>query len=140
MALTLSVDQSDLSINSWLIRWGLMSGEYKDGKINTTKFGLINQLFAFWLFVYAIIKWTILLFFPEDSLLANQLGEFAQWYGPKLITDVILNFTAVNSLLIILLFYFCANFNSKKMLFWLDFMEFDADNRRFKKMKLNNSD
>ena len=73
-------------------------------------------------------------------MLVNQLDQFVERFWPKLIADVILNFITVNSLLKILLFYFCVNFNSKKMLFWLEFIEFDVDNRCFKKMKLNKSD
>ena len=138
MALTLSVDQSDLSINSWLIRWGLMSGEYKDGKINTTKCGLINQLFAFWLFVYAIIKWTILLFSPKDSLTANLLGEWAYYFGPKIIFDLFIIILSVYVIVVKLLFVY-ASINTKKMFYWFEAMKFNPVDRSFEKLNLNES-
>ena len=133
------IENIDLNVNSWLINWGLMRGEYHERAIRSTKFGLINQLFTFWLFVYTIIKWTTLIFHPIESQLSIYLGEWAHWFGPKIIVDVILVFQPMNSLFLVWLF-FVGSKNPKRMLYWLDLMEFDDENRCFRNLNLNKID
>ena len=129
----LSLDKIDLNVSSMLINWGLMVGQYEDGVIRKTKFGQFNMAFAFTLFTFEAIKFTILMFCPEESQMAIYLGEFAQYFGPKVVVDFILVAESVNSIILISIFYFL----SDKMLFWLDHMQFDRESRFFKKLNLS---
>ena len=43
MAKEQSFKKSNLDINSWLINWGLLSGEYKDEVFTITKFARFNN-------------------------------------------------------------------------------------------------
>ena len=119
-----------------LINWGLMTGRYEDGVIKTTKFGLLKMVLLFTLYSYEGIKWNILMFYPEESQVACYFGEFLQYFGPKMVVDFILIAESVNSISLILLFYFLSN----RMLFWLDHMQFDNESRCFDKLNLNVSD
>ena len=132
-------EKTNVDINSMLISWGLMPGEYYNGVIKTNKFGLFNMWFAFILFLYQLIKWLILMCCPENSQVAIYLVEWTQYFGPKLIVDFIVVVEAVDCIIFILLFYYSLN-NSKKMLFWIDFMEFDAEIRCFHKLRLIESE
>ena len=132
----LSLDKINLDVNSMLINWGLMTGRHQDGVIKTTKFGKLNMAFAFTLFTFEAIKFTILMFYPEESQMAIYLGEWAQYFGPKIVVDFIVAAESVNSIVLISLFYFL----SQKMLFWLDHMAFDSETRCFKKLNLGISD
>ena len=76
------------------------------------------------------------MFYPEESLLALYLGDWAPYYGPKVFIDFIVTSEAVNSVVLILLYYFLQN----KMLFWLDHMQFDSESRSFYKLNLSVSD
>ena len=127
---------ANLNINSWLISWGLLRGEYQDGEMRTTKFGLINNWFAFWLFLTSTIKWIILMFYSEDSQIAIYFGEWTQWFGPKVFTDSMQAPITLNTFILILLFYFSSK-HSLKMLFWLEFMQYDDDNQCFSKLNLD---
>ena len=135
----LAFEKTDIDINSLLISWGLMPGKLSDGIIKTTKFGRFNMSFAFLLFSYETIKWIILMFYPEESQMSNYFGEFGQWFAPKLVADFILVVQPLNSIILILLFYFSLK-NPDKMLFWLDFMDFDAESGRFYKLNLSESE
>ena len=126
------IEKTNLDINLWLINWGLMRGECHNGIIKTTKFGLINQLFATLLFSFELIKWIILIFNPAGSQMAHYLGEFGPNLGPKLILDTMIILECINSL--ILIYYFGSKCSNK---FWLDFMHFDVENRCFDKLDLN---
>ena len=128
-----SLDKINLDVNTMLINWGLILGRYQDGVIRTTKFGQLNMTFAFILFLFEAIKWFILMFCSKESQMSNYLGEFTQYYGPKVVVDFICFIEAVNSVIIILLFYLMQN----KMLFWLEHMEFNAETRYFHKLNLN---
>ena len=75
------LEKTDVDINSLLMSWGLMTGRYEDEVIRTTKLGKFNMLFVLSLFSFEAIKWIILMFYPEDSLIANYLGEFLQYFG-----------------------------------------------------------
>ena len=52
----LYLQEYNLNINSWLINWGLTNGYLDKGKIQTTKFGIVNQWFAIFLNSFAAIK------------------------------------------------------------------------------------
>lgn len=132
----LSLDKINLDINSMLINWGLMTGRYQNGVIKATKSGKLNMAFAFTLFTFEAIKFTILMFYPEESQIAIYLGEWTQYFGPKIIVDLIVVAESVNSIILISLFYFL----SQKMSFWLDHMTFDSETRCFKKLNLSISD
>ena len=101
--------------------------------IRTTKVGQLNMVFALILFLFEAIKWFILMFCPKESEMSNYLGEFTQYYGLKVVVHFICCIEAVNSVILILLFYFMQN----KMLFWLDHMELNAETRCFDKLNLN---
>ena len=129
------IGNTNLNVNSWLINWGLMPGYLRNQIIETTKFGLFNQWFCFLLSLFTAIKWIILMFYSADSQMANLLGETAKFYGPKLIVDVIIVIVSCHSAILTCLFYFCTK--SSKILFWLDFMEYDSTNQCFNKLNLN---
>ena len=133
------LDKINVDINLMLVNGGLMKGRYEDDVIKTIKFGTINMWFSLTLFVFLSIKYTILMFCHEDSLLAIYLGEFMQYFGPKVFVDSIVTIAFGNSTIFIMLFYFSSK-NCKKMLFWLDHMEFDNETRTFHKLDLNDSD
>ena len=135
-----SAINSDLDINQWLINWGLLKGEYKDEIFTTTKFGLINNWFSFWVFLLALIKWATLMFCEKQSKIAYYLGEWGDWFGPKLVLDAILSVQPFNSLILWYFVFYYASKNSKKLLFWLDFMQFDNESRCFTKLDLNETD
>ena len=73
------------------------------------------------------------MFYPEESQMAIYLGEWTQYFGPKIVVDFIVVAESVNSIILISLFYFL----SQKMLFWLDHMTFDSETRCFKKLNLD---
>ena len=86
-----SLDKIDLNINQILIDCGLMYGIYEDGVMKATKFGIFNMVFTFTILAIHAIKWWILIFFHEDSRIDIYLGEFLQYFGPKVAVD----FTAI---------------------------------------------
>ena len=132
-------DKTDVDINSMLTNWGLMKGRYEDGVIKTNEFGIINMRFSLTLFAFLTIKYTILMFYHENSLLAIYLGEYMQYFSPKVFGDLIVAIIFGISAIFIMLFYFSSK-NCKKMLFWLDYMQFDNETRCFHKLHLNESD
>ena len=133
-----SVMNSNLDINQWLINWGLLKGEYKDG-IFTTKFGWFNNWFSFWVSLLASIKWATLMFCGKQSKIAYYLGEWGDWFGPKMVVDAILVIQPLHSLILFFVFYYSSK-TPKKLLFWLDFMQFDNLSRCFTKLDLNEAD
>ena len=112
-----------------LINWGLMTGRYQDGLMRTTKFGQFNMAFAFVLLSFEWIKWTILIFCPEESQVTDYLGEFVH-FGPKVFVELMADATVINASTLVLLFYF-SHKNPNKMLFWLDQMEYNAETQSF---------
>lgn len=131
--------KSNLNVNSWLIYWGAMRGLIKDGKIEETKFGVYTQSFCLLISSFTALKWGTLLFHPKESKIVNQLGDWGPFVGPKAFIDEMATIIAVYIITCNLLFYFYSK-NSKKMLYWVEAMEFDYDNRRFKKLDLKESD
>ena len=127
------MDKLNLNINSLLINWGLMKGEFHDQTIKTTKFGLINNWFCFLITLFNLIRFTFYLFHPKTSLIIRQLGDFGWLIGPKLMLDVIIINIKINLLVLMLLFRFT------NKLFWLDFMKYDYDKQSFIKMNLDNN-
>ena len=93
-----SLDKINLDVNSMLMNWGLIRGRYEDDVIKTTKFGLLNMAFIFTLYLYEGIKWNVLMFYPLESQIAYYLGQFVQYFGPKLVVDLILVAESVNSI------------------------------------------
>ena len=117
----------------------MLSGEYKDEVFITTKFARFNNWFSFWLFIITIIRWITLMFNEKESQTAIYLGEWSDWFGPKAVTNTMLVIQPINSLILFFVFYLAAK-NPKKLLLWLDFMQFDNDSRCFTKMDLNQVD
>ena len=134
-----ALEKTNIDINSLLMSWGLMPGEYRNGMMETTKFGLFNMWFAFLLFSWESIKWIILMFCTETDQIAIYLGEWHQYFGPKLVVDVAAASETLNSIALISLYYFSLR-NHKKMLFWIDFMDFNSETKCFYKMNLRESD
>ena len=139
MAKEQSFKKSNLDINSWLINWGLLSGEYKDEVFTITKFARFNNWFSCSLFALTMIKATTLMFNDKQSQISIYLGEWSDWFGPKMVTDSILIVQPLNSLILFFIFY-SASRNPKKLLLWLDFMRFDNDLQSFVKLDLNEAD
>lgn len=113
-----------------------MFGHFHDGIIHSTKLTILNWLTAFCLTLFHIIKWIIFLFSNQNSLLINLLGDFSYIYGPRLLVDLIILFCEIFVLSIFIIFYFSSN-QPKKMLFWLEQIEYDIINQRFSKLNLN---
>ena len=130
------LDKIDLNINKILINCGLMYGIYEDGVMKATKFGMLNMAFTFIILVFHTIKWSILIFFHEDSQVAVYLAEFSHYFGPKVVVNVACIDDFGYSTILIVLFYLMSN----KMLFWIDHMQFDSETRSFYKLNLNVSD
>ena len=130
------LDKIDLNINQILISCGLMYGIYENGVMKATKFGMLNMAFTFTVLAIHAIKWSILIFFHEDSQVAIYLGEFSQYFGPKVVDDIAGIIVFGYSAFSVVLF----NLMSNKMLFWVDHMQFDSETRCFYKLNLNVSD
>ena len=128
-----SLDKVDLNINKILIDCGLMYGIYEDGVIKTTKFGILNMAFTFTILAINAIKWSILIFFNEDSQVDIYLGEFSQYFGPKVVADTAAIVIFGYSTILVVLFYLMSN----RMMFWVDHMQFDSETRCFYKLNLN---
>ena len=133
------IEESNLNVNFWLLKVGLMYGHLNNGVIQSTKFTIFKWFTAFCLSIFTAIKWTTYLFCAKESRMCNLLGDWSYFYGPKLLVDLILFILAIFVLLVFLLFYFSSK-NPKKMLFWLEHMQFDNENRCFNKLELNQSD
>ena len=131
-----SLDKINLNINKILIDCGLMYGIYEDGVIKITKFGILNMAFTFMVTAIHGIKWFILIFFHEDSHIGIFLGEFSQYFGPKVVVDVACVADFVYLTISIALFYMMSN----KILFWVDHLQFDSETRCFHKLNLKVSD
>ena len=129
----------DLNINTLLINWSLMSGYLNDGVIETTAFGRFNLWFCFVLSIFHGIKWSVFLFLSKDSRLANLLGDWAYYFGPKIIVDFVIVFLAVFVISVKLLFVYASK-HSKNMFYWLEAMKFDAVNRSFDKLNLTENE
>lgn len=135
------IEKSDLDLSSWFINWGLMRGYLREGKIVTTKFGLYSQWLCISMNLFDTIKWSILLFYPKESKLSNELGDWGYFIGPKIFLDLMIVFITTFALTSISLFYFWSkSSNSKSMFYWLECMEYDRDNRCFNKLNLNESE
>ena len=57
--------------------------------IQTTKFEKLNVAFQFALFTFEAIKLTILMFYSSESEIAIYLGEWTQYFGAKVVVDLI---------------------------------------------------
>ena len=122
-----------------LINWSLMSGYLHDDDIETTRFGCFYQWLGFCFCSFTAIKWSILLFCSNNSQIANLLGEWGSYFGPKIIIDMVLVFIAVYIIAVKLLFIYASK-HTKKLFYWLDAMEFNPVNQSFDKLNLNEID
>ena len=132
------IENSNLNINSWLINWGLMKGYLHDGIVETTKFGRFNQWFCILICGFNLIKFTILLFHPKGSKISNLFGDFAYFFGPKIVTNSILVLAMIYVFNLIMLFHFSSK--HPKAMFWLNHIEYDQAKHCFKNLGLNQSD
>ena len=99
------IEKSNLNVNFWLLKIGLMYGHLHDGIIQTTKFGILKCSTVFCFSIFTTIKWTIYLFCAKESRMCNLLGDWSYSYGPKLLVDLILLILANFVLFVFLLFY-----------------------------------
>ena len=81
------VNKSNLDINSLLIKWSLVKGYLHDGIIESTKFGSFNNCFCFIYSFIAAFKYLVQLFIRRDSKIANQLGDWGYFLGPKVVIN-----------------------------------------------------
>lgn len=133
------IENTNLNINSWLVNCGLMYGNFDDGIIYTTKFTILQWLIGICLTIFHIIKSIIFLSVSKDSKMANLLGDWTFVYGPRSLVALIILFSEIFVLSIFIIFYFSSKY-PKKMLFWLEQMEFDPFTRRFSKLNFNQTD
>ena len=131
------LSNSNLNINSWFINWGLMTGYYHNGVVETTKFGRFNQLFCILICGLNLIKFAFLLFHPKKSRITNLLGDFTYFFGPKIIGNLILVLAMIYIFNLIMLFHFSSK--HPKTMLWLKHMKYDETKRCFKKLGLNQS-
>ena len=129
------IQNTELDINLLLIQWSLMSGHLNDGIIEKTKFGKFNLWFCFLLCLFNGTKWSILILSPKESQMTNFLGEWAYFFGPKVIIDLIIVVATIYIIAIKIQFIFMSK-NPKKMLYWIDAMTYDHDNQSFNKLNL----
>ena len=130
---------TNLNINTFLINLGLMTGYLNDEIIVPTIFGQLNLWFGFVLCIFHGIKWTILIFTSQDSYVANLLGEWAYFFGPKVIYDFLIIILTIYIIVVKVLFIFASK-HTKRMLYWLKIIEFDAVKRSFDKLNLNETE
>ena len=133
------IENTNLNINSWLINCGFMYGHLQDGKIYFTKITICKWLIGLNISIFTAIKWAIFMFSTQDSMISDLLGDWSYVYGPKLLLNLMMLFCEIYVLFAFILFFFSLK-HPKKMLFWLEQMNFDNDNRCFRKLDLNESD
>ena len=68
--------------------------------------------------------------------MANFLGDFGAFYGPKIIVDMVIVYIAVYIITVKLLFVYASK-HTKQMFYWLDVMEYNSVNQSFDKLNLN---
>ena len=132
------IANTNLNINTFLINLGLMTGYLHDEIIESTTFGRFNLWFGFVLCIFHGIKWTILIFSSQDPDMANFLGEWAYFFGPKVIYDFLIIILTIYIIVIKILFIFASK-HPKKM-YWLKIIELNPDKRSFDKMNLNETE
>ena len=133
------IDNTNLNINSLLINWSLLSGQLDDGIIEQTIIGSFYQWLTFCLCIFHVIKWLILIFTPHESETSHLLGEWAYFYGPKIIIDYNIIFVALQIITVKLLFLYASK-HPKKMFYWLEALAYNDDNDSFDKLNLNKTE
>lgn len=133
------IKNTEFNINSLLINWGMMSGYLHDGMIERTTFGLINEWFSFVVYLFGAIKWSILISISQQSHLANLFGDFAYFYGPRIIINWMSALFPYYIITVKMLLIFISK-HPKKMFYWIEVMEYDDDNDSFTKLNLNQVD
>ena len=71
--------------------------------------------------------------------MSNLLGDFAYYFGPKVILDLIIMFNPICISTVKLLFVYASK-HIKKYFYWLEAMEFNPVNRSFDKLDLNENE
>ena len=133
------IENTNLNLNYWLVSCGLMFGHLHDGIIYYTKYILLKWLAAFCLTIFTAIKWVVILLSGNQSEVSNLLGDFACLFGSRKLVDFMVIILTIHVLSSFIIFYLSSK-HPKKMLFWLEQMEFDPVNRRFNKLNLNESE
>ena len=133
------IKNTDLNINSWLIKWGYMNGYLYNGKIKTTKFSIIYQWIVILMMSLNTIRFTLLLFISKESQISKQLGDWSYFLGPRLMINGICVLCFAYVLIVIFFFKFCTR-NLKKMFYWLNMIKYNSDVRCFVNMNLNELD
>lgn len=131
-------DNLDLNINSWLINWGYLNGYLQERNIKTTKFGILNEWSCFLWISLTGIKWLILLLYPKETEIVNQLGDWGYFIGPKVFLDLIIIIGTSHLLIIKLLFKL--SLKNAKLFYWLEMMDSDNETESFHRANLNESD
>ena len=133
------IENTDLNINSWLIKWGHMNGYLQDGKIQATKYTIVYQWIVITIMLLNTIRFGILLFNPKGSLICYQLGDWSYFLGPRLIINGICFVGCCYAIMVIAFFKFFTR-NLKMKFYWLKIMEYDHETRCFFNMNLNEFD
>ena len=69
--------------------------------------------------------------------MANWLGDWGYFYGPKIIIDLIIIFSEIYVIAIMFIFYLVSkNIRKQKMLNWFYAMEYDPITKSFNKLNL----
>ena len=71
--------------------------------------------------------------------MANQLGDWGYFFGPKIIVNFITFLIFVLIIFAKILFLFASK-QPKKMFYWINAMEYNEENGSFDKLNLNESD
>ena len=132
------IKNHNLDINSWLINWGFLNGQLKDGLFIKTKFGQINQWFCVLTMIINIIKLSILLSVEKESKISKQLGEWSYFLAPRIMINSIITIGSCYTIVVVIFFNLCCR-NPTKLFYWLINMEYDVDNECFPKVNLNDS-
>ena len=121
------IENTDLDINSWLIKWGYMNGFLQDGQIQPTKNTIIYQSLVIIILLLNMTRFTVFLFSTKNAQISKKLGEWSYFFGPRLIVNGTAILCAIYILFVMLFFKFCTQ-NLKKMFYWLNIMEYDTEN------------
>ena len=132
------IENTDLNINSWLIKWGYMNGYLQNEQIQTTKYNIIYQLMVIIILSLNITRFFLLLLSGKKSKISKQFGDWSYFIGPRHMINGMSFICCSYIIMIIIFFKFCMK--NLKMFYWLNIMEYDFINRCFFKLNLNESD
>jgi hypothetical protein len=110
-----------MRIDSLLISWGLLSGEYmNDGSVKFSKFAKFNQIFNISFLVYYTLKIIITELLEDNSIYLIYIGDIAVMFMdvcPRIYFHLLFISLSIKSLLISIYFY--VNQNNGKLC-WLE--------------------